>query len=168
MGKLRQAVITDLPQMIALDRTIFGAYGADESPTVIAARLEVFPAGCVVLEENAEDEAQARLVGYLTTEKWDALRAPALDEDPRKTHKSTGTVLNITTLAIAPQQQKRGLGTQLVTYSIALAEREACTSIILETAQAEQFYRRYGFVKIGERIQRTIVLHIMLYTLTKT
>lgn len=168
MVTIRQATAADLPQIIALDQEIFGAYGAEESPDVIKARLEVFPAGCVVLEERADNGATSHLLGYLTTEKWDALREPALDEDPRLTHRPTGSVLNITTLAIAPQQQKRGLGAQLLTYSIALAQRETCTEIVLETAWAEHFYQRYGFVKIGESTQRNIRLHVMHYSLVKT
>jgi ribosomal protein S18 acetylase RimI-like enzyme len=166
MATIRQATAADLPQIIALDQEIFGAYGADESPAVIEARLAIFPAGCVVLEEETGNGAQSPLLGYLTTEKWDALREPALDEDPRLTHRPAGVILNITTLAIAPHQQKRGLGKQLLTYAIDLAKQEACTEIVLETAWAEHFYARYGFVKIGDRIQRSILLHVMHYRLT--
>jgi hypothetical protein len=45
---LRPATATDLPQIIALDQAIFGAYGADEDPAIIQARLAVFPQGCLV------------------------------------------------------------------------------------------------------------------------
>lgn len=164
MALLRPAITTDLPQIIALDQQIFGGYGADESPAVIAARLTVFPAGCVVLTENPAQEGTGAILGYLTTEKWAALREPALDEDPRLTHQPDGALLNITTLAIAPSQQGRGLGTQLVTYAIDLAQREGCTAIVLETAWAARFYEQHGFVKHGERRQRNILLHIMHYT----
>lgn len=167
MVTIRQATVTDLPQIIALDQAIFGVYGADEDPAVIAARIAVFPVGCVVLEESPISGAAPHLLGYLTTEKWDTLREPALDEDPWLTHRPTGSVLNITTLAVAPQQQQRGLGRQLLTYALALAQREACTEIVLETARAEHFYQRYGFVKIRERYQRGILLHVMHYPLAK-
>ncbi len=166
MAQLRPATIADLPQIIALDQQIFGAYGADESPIVIAARLAVFPAGCVVLTADTAQNDKDAILGYLTTEKWATLREPTLDEDPKLTHQSTGTILNITTLAIAPSQQRKGLGVQLVTHAIALAQREGCTAIVLETAWAARFYEQHGFVKCGERRQRNILLHIMQYTIT--
>ena len=165
MVMLRPATAADLPQIIALDQTIFGGYGADEDPAVIAARLAVFPTGCVVLVETGAQEAGAPLLGYLTTEKWLTLREPALDEDPRLTHQPAGTILNITTLAIAPTHQQRGLGAQLIDYAVTLAYGEGCTAIVLETAWAARFYERHGFTKIGERRQRAILLHIMYYQL---
>lgn len=165
MVMLRPATADDLPQIIALDQAIFGGYGADEDPTVIAARLAVFPTGCVVLVETTAERAESPLLGYLTTEKWHTLREPALDEDPRLTHQPTGTILNITTLAIAPTHQQRGLGAQLVDHAVTLAYREECTAIVLETAWAARFYERHGFTKIGERRQRAILLHIMYYEL---
>lgn len=165
MVMLRQATAADLPQIIALDQTIFGGYGADEEPAVIAARLAVFPTGCVVLVETAAQGEESPLLGYLTTEKWHTLREPALDEDPRLTHQPAGTILNITTLAIAPTHQQRGLGVQLIDYAVTLAYREGCTAIVLETAWAARFYERHGFTKIAERHQRAILLHIMYYQL---
>ena len=165
MAIIRLATKEDLPQIFALDQAIFGGYGAAEDPAVIAARLAVFPTGCVVLVETTAQRIESPLLGYLTTEKWHTLREPALDEDPRLTHQPAGTILNITTLAIAPTHQQRGLGTQLVDYAVALAQREACTAIVLETAWAARFYERHRFVKIGERRQRAILLHIMYYAL---
>lgn len=164
MVQLRPATIADLPQIIALDQQIFGSYGADESPDVIAARLTVFPAGCAVLVEATTQDDAAAILGYLTTEKWTTLREPALDEDPRLTHQPTGVILNITTLAIAPAQQGRGLGAQLVAHAIKLAQQEGCTAIVLETAWAARFYEQHGFVKRSERRQHNILLHIMHYT----
>lgn len=165
MVMIRQATAVDLPQILALDQEIFGGYGGDESPVVIAARLEVFPPGCVVLVETLTQGEASLLLGYLTTEKWCTLRDPVLDEDPWLTHQPTGTILNITTLAVAPTHRRRGLGVQLVDYAITLARREGCTAIVLETAWAARFYARHGFVKIGERRQRDILLHIMYYAL---
>lgn len=152
---VRPARATDLPLIIALDREIFGAYGADEDPAVIDARLAVFPQGCVVLEEAAT------FLGYLTTEKWAEVREPALDENPHQSHKSEGRILNITTLVVGSAFQQRGLGGYLIQAARAIAQQEGCTQIILETARAEAFYRKHGFTKIGERQQRGIQLHIM-------
>ena len=94
---IRIATKEDLPVMLRLDREIFGAYGGDEDPEVIAARLAVFPAGCAIMTT-----AEGLILGYLTTEKWDEVREPALNEHPAETHRPDGKVLNITTLAIVP------------------------------------------------------------------
>ena len=163
MIKLRQATLTDLAQIVALDQEIFGAYGAEESPDVIRARLEVFPEGCAVLEDSTSDTADDPMsfLGYLTTEKWAEAREPALDEDPHLTHQPAGQVLCITTLAIAPTSQNRGLGPRLVEKAITIAQQEGCNRIILETARAKRFYLRHGFDLIGERCQRDIPLYIM-------
>lgn len=161
---LRQATSADLGSIVQLDETIFGWYGAQESAEIIGARLAVFPAGCVVLAA-ADDADQSMLLGYLTTEKWLQVREPALDEDPYVTHQPAGTVLNITTLAVAPGQQQRGLGTQLLNQAKVIAGQQGCRAIVLETAHAERFYQRHGFTNIGQRVQRAITLHIMHYEL---
>ena len=165
---LRAAAVADLPAIIALDQAIFGEYGAAEDPAVIRARLTVFPGGCVVLVAPTASAESDPLLGYLTTEKWDKAREPALDEDPWITHKPAGLVLNITTLAVGQSYQGRGYGEQLLHAAIEIARRERCTQIILETARAERFYLRHGFTKIGERQQRGILLHIMGLMLDKT
>jgi ribosomal protein S18 acetylase RimI-like enzyme len=117
------------------------------------------------METSTATDAPA-VVGYLTTEKWATVREPALDEDPHQTHQPTGTILNITTLAVDPAYQNRGLGERLLRAAIALARQEGCTQIILETAHAERFYRRHGFEKLGQRQQRGITLHILQLRLT--
>ncbi|MEZ4863958.1 MAG: N-acetyltransferase [Caldilineaceae bacterium] len=168
MVTIRPATQADLPQIIALDQEIFGAYGADESSAVIQARLEVFPAGCAVVQETEAAGSLYPLLGYLTTEKWSALREPTLDEDPKESHQAQGTVLNITTLAINPAYQNRGLGGLLIRHVFDLARREACLDIVLETAHAERFYLRHGFVRSGVRVQRGIPLYIMHCDLRNT
>lgn len=169
--QLRPATQTDLPQIVAMDQLIFGAYGAEESPNVIAARLAVFPAGCMVLikdglvkevlvKEGLIDDA-GDLLGYLTTEKWTERRRPALDEDPRATHDPRGTVLNITTLAVSPTAQGSGYGSVLVEQAVEIARRESCVEIVLETARAQGFYEKLGFELIDEYEQRGIPMAIM-------
>lgn len=152
----RPATLADAAQIIALDQAIFGAYGGDEEPDIIRARLAVFPAGCLVLEA-----ADGRMAGYLTTEKWAAMREPALDEHPADTHDPHGRVLNVTTFAIAPDFQNHGLGVKLLNKTINLAKEEGCTQIVLETANAKRFYTRHHFEHIGTRFQRGIKLFIM-------
>lgn len=160
----RQATLADLPAIVRLDEVIFGWYGAQESAEIIGARLAVFPAGCVILEE-VDGTGLSTILAYLTTEKWLQLREPALDEDPNLTHQPAGTVLNITTLAVAPGQQQRGLGAQLLNQAKRIADLQGCRDIVLETAHAERFYQQHGFTKLGERTERGITLMIMHYCL---
>ena len=101
------------------------------------------------------------MAGYLTTEKWSTDREPALDEDPRTTHDPEGQVLCITTLAIAGPYQNRGLGPRLLDQALAVARRERCRQIILETAHAKTFYLRHGCALVAERRQRGIRLYVM-------
>jgi len=152
---LRAAMAADAPRLIALDREIFGWYGADEDPAVICARLAVFPAGCVVLE--ADDV----VIGYGLSEKWSIMRAPALDEDPCVTHDPNGRIFCITTLAVQPNHHGRGLGALLLGRLVSIAQAEECRTIVLETAHAVGFYRRHGFQQVDQRTQRGISLTIM-------
>ncbi|MEZ4707398.1 MAG: AroM family protein [Caldilineaceae bacterium] len=158
---IRPATPTDLPQIIAADAAVFGWYSAQEDPTVIAARLQVFPQGCIVLE------ADGAFAGYATSEKWSSLREPALDENPHETHDARGPIFNITTLAVLPDQQRGGLGKALLVRLIEIARAEGCTQIVLETAHAEAWYARHGFFKLAERTQRGIRLPIMTMRLTR-
>ncbi len=154
--KIRVATPSDVPTMVELDQLIFGGYGGDEDPAVIAARVKVFPAGCAIIEHESGTTA-----GYLTTEKWMAVRDPVLNEDPATTHQPHGTVLNITTFAIAPQFQNQRLGAWLLAYTERMAQAHGCREIVLETANARRFYERHGYSHIGERHQQGVNLHIM-------
>ena len=163
--RMRPATLEDWPGLAALDQEIFGGYGAQEEPAIIRSRLLTFPQGCAVLE-GASGDGPPFIAGYLTTEKWAALREPALDEDPQESHQPDGRVLNITTLAVAPASQKRGLGAQLLDCSIDIARQEGCGQIILETAHAERFYLRHRFRRTGVRTERGIRMAIMVLDLT--
>ena len=161
--RLRPAALEDWPAIAALDQEIFGAYGAQEEPAIIRSRLETFPQGCVLLEGRRG--GSPFIAGYLTTEKWAALREPALDEDPQESHRPDGQVLNITTLAVAPACQNQGLGAALLDSAIAIARQEGCRQIILETAHAERFYLRHRFRRTGSRTERGIEMAIMVLDL---
>lgn len=162
--RMRPATPEDWPSIVALDQEIFGAYGAQEEPAIIHSRLLTFPQGCAVLEGRGGDE-RPFIAGYLTTEKWAELREPALDEDPRESHRPDGRVLNITTLAVAPPCQNQGLGARLLECAIGIARQEGCRQIILETAHAERFYLRHRFRPFGARTERGIRLAIMVLDL---
>ena len=90
--QIRQAEPQDLPQIIALDQTIFGPLGTDEAPEIIRARQAVFPQGFFILE------AEGQFAGYACAEKWTERGEPALNTDPRSSHDPQGPVFCITTL----------------------------------------------------------------------
>lgn len=156
----RTATTADLELIIELDQTIFGSYGGDEDPEIIAARLETFPAGCAIMQHR-----DGAVVGYLTTEKWNEVREPTLNENPAETHKPSGTVLNITTLAIVPAFQNQQLGSRFLDYAEQFALAQGCRDMILETARAVRFYTRHGYNLVGERQQQGVDLFIMHKTL---
>lgn len=61
----------------------------------------------------------------------------------------------IQTIAVRPDAQNRGIGTQLLTAMVAAALQHACTRILLEVradnAKAISLYERHGFVTNGRR-----------------
>jgi ribosomal protein S18 acetylase RimI-like enzyme len=158
---IRQATGADLQQIVAMDQDLFGWYGANEDPEVIRARLEVFPQGCVVMEQHSVEGETIDFVGYATTEKWEDFREPSLDENPYTTHKPDGRVLNITTLAIGRPYQNQGLGSRLLAHVTGIARHEGCHAIVLETARAQSFYLKHGYETVIEREQRGITLYVM-------
>lgn len=149
--------------IVALDKEVFGVYGGEEDPEVIRARLAIFPEGCMLLEA-VENGTTSHIAGYLTTEKWESEREPALNEDPAKTHKPDGQILNITTLAIRAPFQNKGLGSLLLNSIESIAVREKCHTILLETARARSFYERHGYQTIGERNERGYPLYVLKKT----
>ncbi len=55
---------SELPSITALDFAAFSPYGTQESADIFQARLETFPAGFIVIED------QAQIVAYGSSEKW--------------------------------------------------------------------------------------------------
>lgn len=156
---VRAAQKADLPTMIRFDKEIFGPYGGEEDPEIIAARLAVFPQGCLIFE--VEQGERTEIIGYATTEKWSALRDPALNENPFDTHDPHGTVLNITTLAIRSSHQGQAYGGESLSWIEQLGIREKCREIVLETANARRFYEKHGYRLLGEKNERGYPLYIM-------
>ena len=161
---MRPLTLADWEEIAALDEAVFGWYGAQEEEAIIRSRLLTFPQGCAALEGRSRG-GEPFIAAYLTTEKWAEVREPALDEDPRASHRPDGRVLNITTLAVAPACQNQGLGARMLDRAISVARQEGCSQIVLETAHAERFYLRHRFRRIGERTERGIKMAIMLLDL---
>lgn len=161
MINIRRATADDLDEMIRLDQEIFGEYGTDADPEIIESRLSIYPEGCAVLEDWDETFGRNTFLGYLTTEKWNEVREADLHEDPRESHQPHGHVLNITSLAIAPDYQNRGLGDRLLDQAVEIAQREGCDQIVVQTASAREFYERRGFELVGERTEDDVELYML-------
>ncbi len=62
---------------------------------------------------------------------------------------------HVTTLAVAPEHQRRGIGTQIMIGAVRIAQEAGARSFSLEVAvgneRAQALYRRFGFVPVGVR-----------------
>ena len=62
---------------------------------------------------------------------------------------------HVTTVAVAPQHQGRGIGTQIMLGAMRIALEHGCRQVSLEVAvgnaRAQALYRRFGFVPVGVR-----------------
>lgn len=62
---------------------------------------------------------------------------------------------HVTTVAVAPEHQGRGVGTQMMLGAFRIAREAGCRHISLEVAvsneRAKGLYRRFGFVPVGVR-----------------
>ncbi len=62
---------------------------------------------------------------------------------------------HVTTVAVAPEHQRRGIGTQIMLGAVRIAQEEGARSVSLEVAvgneRAQALYRRFGFVPVGVR-----------------
>jgi ribosomal protein S18 acetylase RimI-like enzyme len=152
---IRQATKFDLPEIAYLETEAFAPYGTAECPDTLRARLAVFPEGFAVLQIDD------LIAGYGTSEKWTEPREPELDEDPNKTHDPNGQIFSITGLAVRLAYRGRGFGLAILDHLIALARRQDCTQIILQTTHAQGLYLKRGFNVVGNRLQFGVTLSIM-------
>lgn len=156
---IRQATSDDLAAILAIDQEAFASYGTTEDHDVFAARLEAFPAGCLVATRDGT------VIGYATAETWHTEREPALNEDPRQTHQPGGQVWCITAMAVTRAMQNQGVGTTLLNEQMVLARQYRARRILLETTHAQPFYAHRGFSLWQTREQGGVILSVMTYVL---
>lgn len=157
---LRPATAADLPQVVAIDDEAFSPYGTAEDAEVFARRLDVFPEGFIVVED------QGVVVGYGCSEKWSSLREPVMNEDPATTHHPAGSVFCITGMAVRRSHRGQGLGLAIAERLVAIAREQGCHGVVLETTRAQGLYERLGFWQAGEREQGGVRLSIMRFDLS--
>ena len=128
--RLREATLTDLPLIMALEESTFvsDAWSRDIMAAELASPLTV----------------------YLVAESGDELVAYAgLNAAPG------GDQADIQTIAVDPTHRRLGVGTVLVQHLLALARDRGARDVLLEVRAdnpgAEQLYRRHGFSRIAVR-----------------
>ncbi len=156
---IRNAYQKDISDACNVDYEAFSPYGTAELPSVIEARWETFPQGFIVAERHSQ------VIGYGTSEKWDAVRQPAMNEDPHLTHVPSGRIFCITAMAVRKDSRSQGVGVALLNNLIKIARQENCVKIVLETTHAQAFYLKRGFYLFGRRTQMNADLEILCYDL---
>jgi len=132
--------------------------------------------GCVARTYVFVDDNEAsprRVVAYITILASEVGRENAATPDIPDFRFPTYPAIKIARLAVDERAQRRGLGRQLVAYSIALAKREimsriGCRFVIVDANQpAIEFYRRCGFVLVDTDDNKNLDTPVMFYDLLK-
>jgi ribosomal-protein-alanine N-acetyltransferase len=147
------ALSSDLCGIMAIEDSAFPE-GIRESEETFAERLSVFPHGNTVLLENATQRSARNPAGYFCAELWDEIppleaEFYALGHSMKERHVHRGTILYISSLALAPGV--KGQGRFLFNESIKLlcAANPQIRSIILLVNElwlpARHIYETEGF-----------------------
>ena len=152
--QLRSALISDLPEIMRLERAGF-ASEIQETEITFGERLAAAPEGCWVLDDGA-----GRLYGYLCAEFWafDAA-APAArfarDHGAGALHRPDGEEVYVSSMVVDPATRGTGWGRRLFRDAVAamFARHSALRSAILivhpEWQAARRIYQSEGFAEIG-------------------
>lgn len=149
---IREALPGDLDDILEIENDSFDPVQR-ESGRVFQDRLETFPAGFVILEEDG------KAAGYLCSELWNLRAAPApsdfaLGHSARERHNPEGRTLYISSYGIRTAYRGRGLGTALfrgfLDYARASLPFEDILLLASETwIHALSIYRAEGFRDAG-------------------
>lgn len=114
-----------------------------ESDAIPTERLALYPAGCLVLETDAD------VTGYTVSHPWQAGKPPALDHLLGQLPDHPGTFY-LHDLALLPAARGTGAATQAVGLLVALAARAGLpTMTLVAVNNATGFWQRQGFRIIG-------------------
>ena len=153
-----------------------------EKKRVFEKRLKLFPEGFLVLADCSEEivlkNKTALVCGYLCAEKWDSLpdfeelrslsekeqksalkrieKRFALGHNPLHTHKTSGSILYVSSFALLKDYRGKGLGEKFFKNSLAAlcaANPEIKKVVLLvdsEWQAALKIYEKLGFQKVFE------------------
>lgn len=151
----------DLPSIMYIERAAF-IPPIQEKQKVFDERLELFPQGFFVLSDSSVETVtkagHAVNAGYFCSERWLAVpnddKAFLLNHKPRKTHVRNGTVLYVSSFALLPDYQGKGIARQFFASSLAAlcgAETQIQTVVLLvneEWKAALHIYETLGFSEV--------------------
>lgn len=122
----------------AVTGVIVAAFGEREGPTV-AAMVEGIRAG-----EYARPELE-----WVATRGGEVVGHTALSGTTLRGESGARVILMLTPLAVAPHEQRRGIGSALVEHVVGLADAAGEPLIVLEGSP--RYYARFGFVPAAPR-----------------
>ena len=127
----------DLPVVTALADRIHVDH--PEKPAIFAERLDLFPAGCCVLEQGAA------VIGYAIAHPGRLGAPPPLDT-LLVSLPEAADCLYLHDIALAPEAARQGHGAELVARMIELAAHQRLAAIALVAVRGSApFWQRYGF-----------------------
>lgn len=143
--QIRAASLEDLDFILNVERSAFPP-NRQASLDNLQKRLQLFPQGCLVAEQNGE------LVGFETSlVTRDIVSIVELDQPDEVIHDPTGIVYYMRSLAIKQEFQRRGIGKALTGEAIKLARVFNKQVFRFTAAQnVENFYTKLGFKRISE------------------
>ena len=116
----------DLPSIMHIERAAF-IPPIQEKQKIFDERLQLFPQGFFILSDSSVETVtkagHAVNAGYFCSELWLTLpdndKFFALNHKPYKTHHRDGTLLYVTSFALLPDYQGKGIARQFFASSLA-------------------------------------------------
>ncbi|MGN0729463.1 GNAT family N-acetyltransferase [Treponema sp.] len=149
MAIVRKVCISDLKNIMEIEKNSF-KNGIQESESVFAERIQIFPDGFFILEE--ENSA----AGYFCSELWDSAVLEnsdsfSLNHSASGFHRKNGEILYISSVAVWEKYRGRGFGNKLFQDSVSsiLEKFPQIKEMVLivneEWISAVKIYRKFGF-----------------------
>jgi GNAT superfamily N-acetyltransferase len=130
----------DLPAVLEAQRPIYPTY--QERREIFAERLELFPAGCLVLPGGAG------IAGYAISHPWREGAPPKLDT-PLGALPAVPTTYYLHDIALLPPARGKGAGVAVLARLIVVARAEGLATLSLTAVQGSApYWARQGFVAV--------------------
>ncbi|NML10192.1 GNAT family N-acetyltransferase [Sphingobium sp. AR-3-1] len=132
----------DIPAVAAISDTVHGTY--TEHADIYAERLQLYPAGCWMLERAEE------ALGYLVSHPWQGDQPPALNV-PILAILATVDRYYLHDLALLPRARGTGAAADAVQLVIDQADTAGFARITLTAVNgADAFWRKHGFLSVNK------------------
>ncbi len=132
----------DIPAVAAISDAVHGTY--TEHADIYAERLQLYPAGCWMLERAGE------ALGYLISHPWQGDRPPALNA-PILAVPAAADRYYLHDLALLPQARGAGAAAEAVQLVADEADSTGFARITLTAVNgADAFWRKQGFLPVND------------------